>query len=68
MAEFMQAFWWAAIAPLVLIAIFYWPGRLVLRLITNGRYPPPDAKDHNVELVALVAIALCLAGLTIYYS
>ncbi len=68
MVELMQKIWWVAIAPLVLVAIFYWPGRLVLRIITNGRYPPSDAKGHNVELVALVAIAICLAALTVYYS
>jgi hypothetical protein len=68
MAELMQKIWWVAIAPFVFVAIFYWPGRFVLRLITNGRYPPPDGKGHNVELVALVAIALCLTALTVYYS
>jgi hypothetical protein len=40
--------------------IFYWPGWLILRLITWGRYPPENKVEHNrlaVSLFAIVAMA-----------
>jgi hypothetical protein len=55
------------VVPLLLIAAFYWPGRLILRVLTGGRYPPPD-KAHDVELVAMIAIAAMLIGLAAYYQ
>lgn len=53
--------------PALLVGVLYWPGRQILRLVTNGRYPP-EGKAHNVELVALVALAVLLICLAVYYS
>lgn len=38
--------------------LFYWPGWLLLRLITWGRYPPPGTRAHNRFAVALFAITM----------
>lgn len=35
--------------------LFYWPGWLLLRLITWGRYPPPAGARHDRAAVALFA-------------
>ena len=50
------------------VGIFYWPGWLILRLTTFGRYPPPQDVPHNREFVAVVALAAILAAVTFYYS
>jgi hypothetical protein len=45
-------------------AIFYWPGWLILRLITVGRYPPVQVEKHNRTGVAwfgFVAIVIAIA-------
>jgi hypothetical protein len=62
----MEQIFWIAVAPLALIAIFYWPGRIILRLLTKGRYPPAGKEDHDVELVALIALAILLITISIY--
>ena len=48
----------------VLVGVFYWPGWLVLRLISVGRYPPPHGAPHNETFVALVGLATPLVLLT----
>jgi len=63
----MENIFWIVVAPIALIAIFYWPGRAILRLATKGRYPPPT-KIHNIELVAIIGLAALLVILTIYYK
>jgi hypothetical protein len=40
----------------LLQAIFYWPGWLLLRLITIGNYPPEQNVQHNRFAVALFAV------------
>ena len=67
MAGWIQDVWWIVLIPLVLLLVFYWPGHVLIRWITGGRYPPPGGKDHNFELVALVPIVLLLILLTVYY-
>jgi hypothetical protein len=45
--------------------LFYWPGWLLLKMLTLGRYPPRQTVDHNrfaVALFAVVAMALMLAA------
>lgn len=63
----MENIFWIVIAPLALIAFFYWPGRLILRSLTGGRYPPANW-NHNIEFVALIGLAIFIALLTIYHS
>ena len=55
------------IVEVVLVGIFYWPGWLVLRAVTIGRYPPSQTIPHNREFVASVAVAILIAGVTIYF-
>lgn len=56
------------LVEVVFVGIFYWPGWLILRLLTLGSYPPPQSQPHNREFVAMVALAALLAGLTIHFS
>ena len=56
-----------AILEVVLVGIFYWPGWLILRAVTLGRYPPRRGTPHNEMFVAGVALAVFLAALTIYF-
>jgi hypothetical protein len=57
-----------AILEVVLVGIFYWPGWLILRAVTLGRYPPVRGTPHNQMFVAVVALATLLGSLAIYYS
>lgn len=34
--------------------IFYWPGWLVLKVLTLGRYPPAQGEESSRDFVALV--------------
>jgi len=51
----------------IIVGVFYWPGWFVLRIITLGHYPPSQTTPHNREFVALFAVAISLAAITIYY-
>lgn len=55
------------ILDVVLTGIFYWPGWLILRILTFGRYPPPRSQPHNREAVALVAFAALLLAVTLHF-
>ncbi|WP_211097339.1 hypothetical protein [Herbaspirillum sp. ST 5-3] len=46
----------------VVVATFYWPGWLILRALTFGRYPPEKSKLHNKEFVAIFGLAAILVG------
>jgi hypothetical protein len=46
--------------------IFYWPGWLLLRLITYGRYPPRGAVKHNRFAVGLFAFTLTASAPLLY--
>jgi hypothetical protein len=37
--------------------LFYWPGWLLLKVLTFGKYPPKQTVQHNRLAVALFAIA-----------
>lgn len=51
-----------AVIEVVLIKLFYWPGWLVLRCLTLGRYPPAAPETpHNKGFVAVTGLAACLA-------
>lgn len=47
--------------------LFYWPGWLILRVLTFGRYPPP-LQPHNRYFVAGVPFVALLIAVTVYYS
>jgi hypothetical protein len=36
----------------IVVYIFYWPGRIILKFITLGRYPPAKEVQHNEQFVA----------------
>lgn len=56
------------IVEVLFVGIFYWPGWVILRVVTLGRYPPPQSRPHNREFVATVAVIVFLAGVTVYFS
>ena len=56
------------LVEVVLVGVFYWPGWLICRMITFGRYPPPPGVEHNRELVAGAALVTLVVVVTLYYS
>lgn len=46
----------------VFIGIFYWPGWLILRLVTFGRYPPKRLQAHSRAFVAALGFSAILSG------
>jgi hypothetical protein len=56
------------IGEVLFVGIFYWPGWVILRVLTLGRYPPSQSKPHNREFVAMVAFAVFIAGVTLHFS
>jgi len=56
-----------AILELVLVGIFYWPGWLILRVVTLGRYPPSRGTQRNQMFVAVIGLATLLALVAIYH-
>lgn len=56
------------VMEVLLVGIFYWPGWLILRVVTVGRYPPPQSQPHNREFVAAVALVVLIAAVTVYFS
>ncbi|MBB4014942.1 hypothetical protein [Niveibacterium umoris] len=56
------------LVEVLLTVVFYWPGWLVLRLVTVGRYPPRLEQPHNVVFVSTIGFAALLAALTIGYQ
>lgn len=51
----------------VLQAIFYWPGWLVLKIISFGNYPPEQTVEHNrfaVAVFAIIVLVLLVALMT----
>lgn len=56
------------VIEVLFVGIFYWPGWLILRVITVGRYPPQQSQPHSREFVAMVAFVVFLVGITVYFS
>jgi hypothetical protein len=56
------------VIELLFVGIFYWPGWLILRVVTIGRYPPPQTQPHNREFVAGIAFAVFIAAVTFHFS
>ncbi|MET3133774.1 hypothetical protein AAKU55_004064 [Oxalobacteraceae bacterium GrIS 1.11] len=52
-----------AVVEIVLIGIFYWPGWLMLKLLTLGRYPPKRSEPHSKGFVGLFGFLVLLVGL-----
>ena len=47
----------------IFVRIFYWPGWLILRTLTLGRYPPRRSNPHSEEFVAtmgLLGVIACI--------
>lgn len=55
-----------SLLDLVIERIFYWPGLVVLRVLTLGQYPPPAPKDHNKMFVATIGLLAFLTPPIIY--
>jgi hypothetical protein len=56
------------VIEVLFVGIFYWPGWLILRVLTIGRYPPQQSQPHSRELVAMVGFVVFLVGVTIYFT
>lgn len=67
-AEALARFVGSFLVETVMLGIFYWPGWLLLRVVTLGRYPPRPDEPHNREFVAAVAVAALFALLTLALS
>jgi hypothetical protein len=68
MAEFVLRTVGQFVLEVVIVGVFYWPGWIILRVVTLGRYPPERSEPHNRKFVAAVGVASLLAGLTLFYS
>jgi hypothetical protein len=52
----------------VIQAIFYWPGWLLLRVVSLGNYPPEQTVEHNrfaVAVFAIVALMLLVGTISL---
>jgi hypothetical protein len=59
-------FWF--VREVILQAVFYWPGWIVLRALTFGRYPPSRGGEHNRAFVAVLGLAFCICLICIPLS
>ncbi len=67
-AETVFRFIWQLVIEYLFVRIFYWPGWLILRVLTLGRYPPLKHENHNREFVAMIAFVTFLIGLTVFHT
>ncbi|GAA5178313.1 hypothetical protein GCM10025771_17360 [Niveibacterium umoris] len=51
----------------LLAVLFYWPGWLVLRIVTIGRYPPARNQPHDPVFVAVIGLCAVLAAVTVWF-
>jgi hypothetical protein len=57
-----------AIVEFIFTFVFYWPGKVVLRTMTLGRYPPPLDTPHNQTFVAIIGFtSILLTVITIMH-
>lgn len=42
------------VVEVLFVGVFYWPGWIILRVLTLGRYPPSQSDKHNREFVSIV--------------
>jgi hypothetical protein len=52
----------------VLVGVFYWPGWLVLRLVTAGRYPLSNGGRHDKVFVAAIGLASVATWVAIVFA
>lgn len=53
------------IGAILFEVVFYQLGKAVLRIITFGKYPPPE--DHSTALVQVVGLVLVASAVTLYF-
>jgi hypothetical protein len=56
------------VVEVLFVGVFYWPGWIILRVLTLGRYPPSQSYKHNREFVSTVTLITLIAGVTVHYS
>jgi len=67
-AEFLFRVVGQFVFEVVFYGLFYWPGWLILRVLTLGRFPPPLSQTHNRYFVSGIPLIVLLAGVTIYFA
>jgi len=67
-AEFLFRTIGQFVLEVLFYGLFYWPGWLILRVLTLGKYPPPQSQPHNRYFVSGIPLVLLLAGITFYFS
>jgi hypothetical protein len=48
--------------------IFYWPGWLMLRILSAGHYPPVQTEQHNRNAVGFFAIAVFIVTVVTFIN
>ena len=51
-----------------LVRLLYWPGWLILRIVTFGRYPPGPSESHNKYFVAGIPLVAASLAVVLLYS
>lgn len=59
--EFLGRIFYYFVSEILIGKIFYWPGWLMLRILSMGRYPPKQSEPHNREAVACFALVNVIA-------
>jgi hypothetical protein len=47
--------------------VFYLIGKVVLRIITFGKYPPPPEQSHSAEFVQMVGFLVLVAAFAVLF-
>lgn len=58
----------AFLLEVLLLRIGYWPGWLILKILTFGAYPPPKSREHNQYYIGGVPYLALLVWLTVHFS
>ena len=64
MLEEITKFIFSIVLHLVFYVVFYWPGWLILRVLTLGNYPPPQSKQHSRIFVSGITLVTLLIVIT----
>lgn len=67
-AEFLFKTVGQFLLEVIFYGLFYWPGWLILRVLTFGKYPPNQSQPHNRYFVSGIPLVLLLVGVTFYFS
>lgn len=68
LAEGLFRVLWAFLGEVVFCKLLYWPGWIILRILTLGRYPPEQTRSHNRYFVGGISLIVALIGVTVYFS